>query len=91
MRLGRVGNKKTLETAFFRVFEGFLGLGRAGIETVAKTAEKLGDRRKNAAKSAAAVPDKPTDPHELAALWGKLPVNMREALMAIAAASERGD
>lgn len=62
---------------------------RAGIETTAKSRGKQGVSGKSAAKSAAVSAGTPDDVRELAAFLAKLPVNMREALMAVAEASRR--
>jgi hypothetical protein len=57
---------------------------RAGIETTAKSCGKPGHSEKSAAKSAAVSAGIRDDVRDLAAFLAKLPVKMREALMAVA-------
>ena len=64
---------------------------RAGIETTAKNPEKQGVRGKTAAKSAAVFAGTTEDVQELAALLAKLPVKIRQALMAVGDVSRDGN
>jgi hypothetical protein len=63
-------------------------MGRAGIKTIENSREKQGVAEKTAAKSAAVSAEMAEDVRELAAFLVKLPVKMREALLAMANAAK---